>query len=387
MFQWNYYICHNEWTHSLKYCKTICKYRIMASRMFLAVTMLSIFTFSVSAQNNETDFEQFRRQRENMRTEFEQQREKEFEEFKARYYSAFEEFKKNCLRMLEEEYNTVDLMASDDGIGIEPFKMAPAPLKVVSTAIEQKRILRENIESVKTMQPEELVPLLSDAEDTVAGMQQAAEIMESIVAGMSADAMKDEAPVIPVSTEVVLEPLDPEYFSGLPDVDKAGEVEPEVKVLGIVGAEAAESVESSGSGEPAEPVASVNTSIPGGTPTEYVRISSPFGTRVHPITHKRHTHKGVDMAAPRNTLVYATADGTVTFSGRNGGYGNFVKINHENGYKTAYAHMNRIVAKKGRTVKKGDLIGYVGSTGASTGNHLHYEVYYNDKLIDPETTL
>lgn len=369
----NDYLCHNEYDYSLKYC--LINNGIMTSRLFLAVTVLGVFTFSVYAQNNETEFEEFRRQRENMMTDFEQQREKEFEEFKARYHSAFEEFRQNCLRLLEEEDRTVDLMASDDGIRIEPLKMAPAPLKVVSTSAEQKRILREDIESVKTMQPEDLVPLLSDAKDTVIRMQQAAETMESIVAGMNADAVEDEATVMPVSTDVVLEPLDPEYFSSLPDVDKAGAVEPEVKVTGSVGA------------EPAEPAASVNASVPSGTPTEYVRISSPFGTRVHPITHKRHTHKGVDLAAPRNTPIYATADGTVTFSGRNGGYGNFVKINHRNGYKTAYAHMNSIVVKKGKAVRKGDLIGYVGSTGASTGNHLHYEVYYNDKLIDPETTL
>ena len=118
-----------------------------------------------------------------------------------------------------------------------------------------------------------------------------------------------------------------------------------------------------------------------------MRISSPFGTRVHPITRKKHTHKGIDLAAPKMTPIYATADGEVTFSGRNGGYGNFVKINHRNGYKTAYAHMHKIAVKKGADVHKGDLIGYVGTTGSSTGNHLHYEVYYQDKLVDPATTL
>ena len=87
------------------------------------------------------------------------------------------------------------------------------------------------------------------------------------------------------------------------------------------------------------------------------------------------------------TPIYATADGEVTFSGRNGGYGNFVKINHRNGYKTAYAHMHRIAVKKGADVHKGDLVGYVGTTGSSTGDHLHYEVYYQDKLVDPATTL
>ena len=69
------------------------------------------------------------------------------------------------------------------------------------------------------------------------------------------------------------------------------------------------------------------------------------------------------------------------------GYGNFIKLNHQNGYKTGYAHMSKMVVKTNDKVKKGDLIGYVGSTGTSTGNHLHYEVYYNDQLTDPAKTL
>jgi murein DD-endopeptidase MepM/ murein hydrolase activator NlpD len=84
------------------------------------------------------------------------------------------------------------------------------------------------------------------------------------------------------------------------------------------------------------------------------------------------------------TLTEASA---VTFAAYNGGYGNFVKLNHENGYKTAYAHMHKIAVKNGDKIKKGDLVGYVGTTGSSTGNHLHYEVYYKDQLVDPATTL
>lgn len=369
----------------------------MASRLFLAMAMLSVFTICVSAQNGGTEFEKFRRQRENMEADYWQRREKEFEEFKARYDTAFEEFKRNCLRILEDEDKTVDLMASDDGIAIEPVKLAPAPVAVVSTAAEQKRILREEIKSIATMKPDDLIPLLSQAEDTLVRMQEAAEVMEAIVANMDADTQEDQAPLEPVSTAVVLEPYDPAYFESVPAVEEAGTQEPEKSAVqeqsappvqsqqgtdGDVSVSAASADEDSGSAEPA-----VSTAVPSGTPTDYVRISSPFGSRIHPITHKRHGHKGIDLAAPRNTPVYATADGVVTYSGRNGGYGNFVKLNHQNGYKTAYAHMNKISVRKGKTVKKGDLIGYVGSTGASTGNHLHYEVYYQDKLIDPATVL
>lgn len=362
-----------------------------------AVVVALCCTVGGYAQNTVGSFDKFKEQRKDELTGFYEQRAKEWEEFKARYYSAFEQFRKSYRHFLEDEEKSVDLMASDDGIEIEPIKLAPAPVAVVSTAAEQKRILRKEIKSIATMKPDDLIPVLSQAEDTVVRMQEAAEVMEAIVANMDADIKEDQAPLEPVSTEVVLEPYDPAYFESLPAVEEAGTPEPEQSAAqeqstppvqsqqgtdGDVSVSAASASEDSGSAEPA-----ASTAVPSGTPTEYVRISSPFGSRIHPITHKRHGHKGIDLAAPRNTPIYATADGVVTYSGRNGGYGNFVKLNHRNGYKTAYAHMNKISVRKGKSVKKGDLIGYVGSTGASTGNHLHYEVYYQDKLIDPATVL
>lgn len=359
-------------------------------RFLLIISFPFCTCFALTAQNNESALEQFKQQRNEMFSDFAEQRAKEFEEFKARYYSAFEEFKRCYQRSLEEEEAVVDLMSSDDGIAITPVQMAPAPPVVASTASEQKKILRESIRSIAAMKPEDLVPALSSAEDSVKQMEQAAEVMEAIVAGMNTDAQENEKPAAPVSMTVVLEPYDPEYFSNLPDPEEAaGESVPSISPV-IAAWEVNEKGEvrtiiEDGSEEEADVPSDMT--IPHGTPTDYVRISSSFGSRIHPITHKRHGHKGIDLAAPRNTPIYATADGVVTFSGRNGGYGNFVKLNHQNGYKTAYAHMNRIAVRKGKAVRKGDLIGYVGSTGASTGNHLHYEVYYQDKLIDPATTL
>ncbi len=338
-------------------------------KKILFVTAAVFLGLSASAQNAGDAFDEFKRQRENQFSEYAEQRAREFEEFKARYYSAFEQFKQSYRKSLEDDVKVVDLMSSDDGIPIEPVKLAPAPPVAASTAAEQKQILRSSIRSIATMKPDDLLPELSSAEDTVERMKEAAQVMEAIAANLSADKQQDEAPLTPVYTAVVLEPYDPEFFSDSTQAEDAGVVEDVRTPVG------------------SSPASVSDTSIPKGKPTDYVRISSPFGSRIHPITHKRHGHKGIDLAAPRNTPIYATADGVVTFSGRNGGYGNFVKLNHENGYKTAYAHMNSIAVRKGRTVQKGDLIGYVGSTGASTGNHLHYEVYYQDKLIDPATTL
>ena len=120
------------------------------------------------------------------------------------------------------------------------------------------------------------------------------------------------------------------------------------------------------------------------TPINGARISSNFGNRKHPISGYTRLHKGTDFAAPTGTPIYAAGNGTIERAGRNGGYGNYIRIKHKRGYETAYAHLSRYAKgiRAGRTVKQGEVIGYVGSTGASTGPHLHYEVYVNDKPVN-----
>lgn len=120
------------------------------------------------------------------------------------------------------------------------------------------------------------------------------------------------------------------------------------------------------------------------TPINGARISSNFGTRKHPISGYTRLHKGTDFAAPTGTPIYAAGNGTVERASRNGGYGNYIRIQHPRGYETAYAHLSRYAKsiKAGRKVKQGEVIGYVGSTGASTGPHLHYEVYIKGKPVN-----
>ena len=114
------------------------------------------------------------------------------------------------------------------------------------------------------------------------------------------------------------------------------------------------------------------------------RIASGFGSRIDPVYKTVKFHYGLDFAAPQGTPIYATADGTVTTAGSTGnGFGNHVIINHGYGYETLYGHMVRVKVNNGQTVKRGEVIGWVGSTGKSTGPHCHYEVNkYGDK-IDP----
>ena len=114
------------------------------------------------------------------------------------------------------------------------------------------------------------------------------------------------------------------------------------------------------------------------------RIASGFGYRIDPIYKTVKFHAGLDFTAPQGTPIYATADGVVKTAGfSSSGYGNHVVINHGYGYETLYGHMYRVKARGGQRVKRGDLIGYVGSTGKSTGPHCHYEVHKNGRKLDP----
>jgi murein DD-endopeptidase MepM/ murein hydrolase activator NlpD len=116
---------------------------------------------------------------------------------------------------------------------------------------------------------------------------------------------------------------------------------------------------------------------------ELTRIASGFGMRIHPIYGIAKMHNGLDFTAPQGTPIYATGDGVVTSAGGGTGTGNHVIINHGYGYETEYMHMVRIKARDGQRVKRGEVIGWVGSTGASTGPHCHYEVHINGRPVDP----
>lgn len=129
--------------------------------------------------------------------------------------------------------------------------------------------------------------------------------------------------------------------------------------------------------------ANIGIAIPSRRPIEQMSLSSSYGMRVHPITGKLARHNGVDIPAPYGTPIYATADGIVGRAQCLGGYGNYVEIEHGNAIETRYGHMSSFVVQPGQQVKKGDVIGYVGSTGRSTGNHLHYEVRIDGEPVNP----
>jgi murein DD-endopeptidase MepM/ murein hydrolase activator NlpD len=113
------------------------------------------------------------------------------------------------------------------------------------------------------------------------------------------------------------------------------------------------------------------------------RIASGFGYRIDPVYKTVKFHAGLDFTAPQGTPIYATANGVVKVAGNGTGYGNHVVINHGYGYETLYGHMYKIKVKAGEKIKRGEIIGWVGSTGKSTGPHCHYEVHKNGQHIDP----
>jgi len=113
------------------------------------------------------------------------------------------------------------------------------------------------------------------------------------------------------------------------------------------------------------------------------RLTSGFGNRRDPINYTTSFHSGVDIANTQGTAIKATANGTVSFEGTRGGYGNMVVIDHGYGYETLYAHLSRTEVSEGEEVKRGDIIGRMGSTGRAVGSHLHYEVHVNGTPVDP----
>jgi len=123
------------------------------------------------------------------------------------------------------------------------------------------------------------------------------------------------------------------------------------------------------------------------TPINGGRLSSGYGMRKHPVLGYNKMHKGLDFAAPTGTKIYAAGDGVIEYIGRNGGYGNYIRIRHNSKLKTAYAHLNRFEKglNKGDRVRQGDVIGRVGTTGRSTGPHLHYEVHVDGRQMNPRS--
>lgn len=123
--------------------------------------------------------------------------------------------------------------------------------------------------------------------------------------------------------------------------------------------------------------------VPSRSPLDFIRVTSNYGMRIHPILRRRKQHNGVDLGAPTGTPVYATADGEVSRADRSRTYGLVIYLDHGGDLQTRYAHLSKLLVADGQMVRKGDLIGHVGSTGRSKGPHLHYEVRVDGVAVNP----
>jgi murein DD-endopeptidase MepM/ murein hydrolase activator NlpD len=121
--------------------------------------------------------------------------------------------------------------------------------------------------------------------------------------------------------------------------------------------------------------------------TGEIDMSSPFGVRIDPFLGRPAMHSGIDLRGEIGEPVHATADGRISIAGRDGGYGNMVEIDHGNGFATRYGHLSEIDVKVGQRVRIGEVIGKIGSTGRSTGPHLHYETRVHGEAVDPQKFL
>ena len=118
-------------------------------------------------------------------------------------------------------------------------------------------------------------------------------------------------------------------------------------------------------------------------PCSYRKLTSPFGQREAPTAGASTYHEGVDLAGPEGTPIYATRAGVITTARNSSSGGNYVTINHGDGFSSSYLHLRNYVVKRGQAVSAGQLIGYMGSTGISTGSHLHFAIYYNGRAVNP----
>jgi murein DD-endopeptidase MepM/ murein hydrolase activator NlpD len=134
-------------------------------------------------------------------------------------------------------------------------------------------------------------------------------------------------------------------------------------------------------------VTKVEVAVPSINPVDIMKFSSGFGYRSAPTRGASRNHKGLDIPGPVGTPIYATADGTIGRAQWVGGYGKFVEINHGNAVQTRYGHLSAMNVVPGQRIRKGDVLGYMGSTGRSTGSHLHYEVRIAGEAINPTAFL
>ena len=270
--------------------------------------------------------------------------------------------RQDILAGLGEAARSAGLVAADDGSSREPAPDKDDELTTGSIeptpavdAVSQLDVVETSLDALARDQVTFVEELASDVTER---SERIAAVLEEIGRDVPDDGKDEDAmggPFVPLPSDV-----DPETFR-------------EGVALVTAEVERFETLQETASG------------LPLMTPMSGATITSRFGVRSDPFRRRPAMHTGIDFRAPSGRPARATAAGKVISAGYNRGYGNMVEIDHGDGLTTRFAHLSKILAKKGQVVAKGDIVGQTGSTGRSTGPHLHYEIRVNGRAIDPMT--
>ena len=284
---------------------------------------------------------------------------------------------KERIRVMEEQgslsYWSVIFNASSFSDMMDRIVMVNEIAKADAKRLEELRDLAAEVESAK----EDLLSRKREMEETKLALQQAQEEMTAKAA--EADLLLAELVALGEEYEKYIEEAEDAQHDLMVDIAQKEDAYDEAKYKEWL-ATSVPPTTTTGGGH----TSNTTNGITWLTPTKNYYISSPFGYRWHPISGQWKMHYGIDMAAAQGTPIYATRTGVVTVAAyQEGGAGYYVKLNHGDGYTSIYMHMTHYIVKVGDYVTAGQVIGYVGSTGGSTGPHLHFGISYNGTYVNP----
>ncbi len=328
------------------------------------------------------------------------EKEDELDEAKENEAVLYEQYKER-LRAMEENgsvtYWSILFKASSFADLLDRIDMiqeiASADQKMMASlaaASEEIRVAREELENSQAAM-EEQKALLTEQEATLAQQSAEAQVYIDQIASESAElqSVYDEYDAMEYAVIQKVAEAQDQYEKALAEEEAARLAAEEAERKAQEEAERQQQEQQNNNGSTGESTGGDTTQSPSAGSGQFIRpvsggyISSPYGWRVHPVYGYEKFHYGVDYAVPAGTPIYATASGTVTIATYDASAGNYVSIAHADGFGSAYMHMTNYIVSVGDYVTQGQVIGYVGSTGCSTGAHLHFAMYYNGATVNP----
>ena len=298
------------------------------------------------------------------------------EEGSLSYWSVL--FKANSFSDLLDRLNMVEEIAEADMRRLEEMNQAALAVEEAQIALESEKTTLEAARAELDVLQEELAAKRVAADEVLVELFKQGEALDAL---MEAEEAKEEELLGQIAAAE--KEYNKEYERLQEEERKRQEAEAERKRQEMLAQQQQQQQQGNSGGNASLNGAAAPSSAEWKVPCTYVYLSSPFGYRVHPIHGTYGFHSGVDLAAPAGTPIKATRGGTVTAATYNSSAGYYVTINHGDGFSSSYLHMTHFIVSVGQTVSQGEVIGYVGTTGTSTGNHLHFSIYFNGVAQNP----